>query len=103
MEDGAFDLHAEEVAVVVPSVAGRSLRAGYDKVVGGAVSAGLGQDQAVLGGAELEAEFGPFSAEFGVRDVWAAGAIGHGGPWGETSSLCNVSAMVTAGSRCAGG
>ena len=92
MEDGAFYLDAEEVA---PSVAVRSLRAGslvgdsslragYQEVVGGAVSARLGQDQAVLGGAELETEFGPFSAEFGVLDVLAAGAIGHGGPWGET-------------------
>ena len=42
MEDGAFDLDAEEVAMVVPSVAVCSLRAGYDEVVGGAVSAGLG-------------------------------------------------------------
>jgi hypothetical protein len=58
-EDGAFDLDAEEVA---PSVAVRSLRAGslagngflragYEEVVGGVVSAGLGEDQAVLGGA----------------------------------------------------
>jgi len=38
----------------------------------------------VLGGAELETEFGPLSAEFGVLDVLAAGAIGHGGPWGGT-------------------
>ena len=89
--DGAFDLDAEEVA---PSVAVRSLRAGsfpgncslragpsaavhclgagYDEVVGGAVSAGLGEDESEFGGAELEAEFGPFSAEFGVRDFWAA-------------------------------
>lgn len=61
-----------------------SFRAGYDEVVGGAVSARLGRDEAVLGGAELETEFGPFSAEFGVRDVLAAGAIGHGGPLGGT-------------------
>ena len=44
--EGAFDLDAEEVAVVVPSVAVRSFRAGQDEVVGGVVSAGLGQDQA---------------------------------------------------------
>src|ERR1700690_3125701 len=69
MEDGAFYLDAEEVALVV-----------YGEVVGGVVSAGLGQDQAVLGGAELETEFGPFSAEFGVGDVLALGTIGHGGP-----------------------
>ena len=37
----------------------------------------------MFGGAELEAEFGPFSAEFGVRDVWAFGAIWHSGPWVE--------------------
>ena len=79
MEDGAFYLDAEEVALVV-----------YGEVVGGVVSAGLGQDQAVLGGAELETEFGPLSAEFGVLDVLAAGAIGHGGPLGETSSFCKV-------------
>jgi hypothetical protein len=80
MEDGAFDLDAEEVALVV-----------YGEVVGGVVSAGLGQDQAVFGGAELETEFGPFSAEFGVRDVWALGAIGHGGPWGETVRFASFS------------
>jgi hypothetical protein len=42
--ESAFDLDAEEVAVVVPSVAVRSLRAGYNEVVGGIVSAGLGED-----------------------------------------------------------
>lgn len=42
IEDGAFDLDAEEVAVVVPSVARRSPRAGYEEVVGGVVSAGAG-------------------------------------------------------------
>ena len=84
MEDGAFDLDAEEVALVV-----------YGEVVGGVVSAGLGEDQAVFGGSELETEFGPFSAEFGVRDVWAAGAIGHGGPWGETSSFYSFGAWRT--------
>ena len=111
VEDGAFDLDAEEVA---PSVAVRSLRAGsfpgncslsagsfpgncplgasYDEVVGGAVSAGAGEDESAFGGAELEAEFGPFSAEFGVRDFWAAvahscplaapeGANSMMGPW----------------------
>ena len=77
--ESALYLHAEEVA---PSVAVRSLRAGslvgncslragYDEVVGGAVSAGLGEDESEFGGAELETEFGPFSAEFGVRDVGA--------------------------------
>ena len=98
MEDGAFDLDAEEVAVVVPSVAVCSLRAGSfpgncsfragsfpgncsrragdDEVVGGAVSAGAGEDESAFGGAELEAEFGPLSAKFGVRDV--GGAVAHG-------------------------
>jgi hypothetical protein len=51
MEDGAFYLDAEEVALVVSSVAVRSPRAGYYEVVGGVVSAGLGEDEAVLGGA----------------------------------------------------
>ena len=59
------------------------------EVVGGTVAAGLGEDESEFGGAELEAEFGPFSAEFGVRDVWAFGAIGHGGPWGGACSLCD--------------
>jgi len=39
--EGAFYLDAEEVA---PLVAVRSLRAGYEEVVGGAVSAGSGED-----------------------------------------------------------
>ena len=99
-EDGAFHLHAQEVA---PSVAVRSLRAGSlvancslragplvafcslgacdEKVVGGAVAAGAGEDESAFSGAELEAEFGPFSAEFGVRDVGATWA--HLGPWSE--------------------
>ena len=41
--EGAFDLDAEEVSVMVPSVAVRSLRAGYEEIVGGAVSAGAGE------------------------------------------------------------
>ena len=69
--DGAFDLDAEEVAEVVDG-----------EVVGGAVAAGLGEDESEFGGAELEAEFGPFSAAFGVRDVGGWVAIWHGGPWG---------------------
>jgi len=73
LEDGAFHLYAQKVSVVVPSVAVCSLRAGDDEVVGGAVSAGAGEDESAFGGAELEAEFGPFSAAFGVRDVWAFG------------------------------
>jgi len=66
--DGAFDLDAEEAAVMVDG-----------EIVGGAVSAGAGEDESAFGGAELETEFGPFSAEFGVRDVVAA--VGHGAPW----------------------
>jgi hypothetical protein len=58
--EGAFDLDALEVALVVD----------YE-VVGGAVSAGLGEDQAQFGGAELETEFGPLSAALGVSDVLA--------------------------------
>ena len=65
--DSAFDLDAEEVAEVVDG-----------EVVGGAVAAGLGEDESEFGGAELEAEFGPFSAAFGVRDVWGWVTIGHG-------------------------
>jgi hypothetical protein len=60
--ESAFDLDAEEVAVVVDG-----------EVVGGAVAAGLGEDEAEFGGAELETEFGPLSAAFGVLDVWAFG------------------------------
>ncbi len=59
---GAFDLDAEEVAEVVDG-----------EVVGGVVAAGLGKDESEFGGAELEAEFGPLSAEFGVLDVYAFG------------------------------
>jgi hypothetical protein len=73
MEDGAFDLDAEEVAVVI----------GGD-VVGGGFSPGLGDAESALGGALHETEFGPLSAEFGMLDVWALVAISHGGPWGET-------------------
>jgi hypothetical protein len=60
--EGAFDLDAEEVAEVVDG-----------EVVGGAVSAGAGEDEAEFGGAELETEFGPLPAELGVLDVGAAG------------------------------
>jgi hypothetical protein len=97
--DGALHLNAEEVAVVVPSVAVRSLRAGpwvaagyvragYQEVVGGAVAAGAGEDESEFGGAELEAEFGPLSAAFGVRDV---GGLGGDWSWcvlGGTGSWC---------------
>ena len=62
---GAFDLDAEEVAVVF-----------YGEVVAGHVSPGLGDAESVLGGAGHEAEFGPFAAEFGVLDVDTL--IGHG-------------------------
>lgn len=64
VEHGAFDLDAEEVAVVV-----------YGEIVGGAVAAGGGEDESEFGGAELETEFGPFSAEFGMRDV--GDAVAH--------------------------
>jgi hypothetical protein len=63
--DGAFDLHAEEVAVMV----------GGD-VVGGGFSPGLGDAEAEFGGALHETEFGPLSAKLGVRDVFALGAYG---------------------------
>ncbi len=63
--DGALDLHAEEVAFVVD-----------DEVVGGAVAAGAGEDESELGGAELEAEFGPLAAALGVRDVGRV-MVGH--------------------------
>ena len=59
VEDGAFDLDAEEVAVVVDG-----------EVVGGAVSAGPGEDEAEFGGAELETEFGPLSASLGWWMYW---------------------------------
>jgi hypothetical protein len=75
VEDGAFDLDAEEVAEVVDG-----------EVVGGTVSAGLGEDESEFGGAELETEFGPFSAEFGMRDVGAFGAIWHRSPMRECSA-----------------
>ena len=60
--EGAFDLDAAKEAVVV----------GGD-VVGGGFSPGLVAAEAALGGALHEAEFGPLSAEFGVRDMLAVG------------------------------
>jgi hypothetical protein len=69
--EGAFDLHAEEVAEMVDG-----------EVVGSVVSPGLGEDEAEFGGAEHEAEFGPFAAEFVVRDVWSG--VGHGVSFVET-------------------
>jgi len=100
--ESAFDLHAEEAGAAAPSVAGRSLRAdslvggpifgarvlvggrglgaGYEEVVGGAFSAGAGEDEAEFGGAELETEFGPLSATLGVADV-LAGILGQWAPW----------------------
>jgi len=57
---GAFDLDAEEVAEVVDG-----------EVVGSGVSPGLGENEAELGGALHETEFGPLSAEFGEQDVGA--------------------------------
>jgi hypothetical protein len=67
--DGAFDLDAAEEAVVV----------GGDVVRGG-FSPGLGDAEAEFDGALKKAEFGPFSAEFGVADVLALVAIWHGDP-----------------------
>ena len=61
---GALDLDAEEVAEVVDG-----------EVVGSGVSPGLGENEAELGGALHETEFGPLSAEFGELDV---GAFEHG-------------------------
>jgi len=55
---GAFDLDAEEVAVVFDG-----------EVVAGHVSPGLGDAESVLGGAGHEAEFGPFAPELGVLDI----------------------------------
>ena len=55
---GAFDLDAEEVAVVLDG-----------EVVAGHVSPGLGDAESVLGGAGHEAEFGPFAPELGVLDI----------------------------------
>ena len=58
MEDGAFDLDAEEASVVLDG-----------EVVAGHVSPGLGDAESVLGGAGHEAEFGPFAPELGVLDI----------------------------------
>jgi len=60
--ESALDLDTEEVAEVVDG-----------EVVGGIVSAGAGEYEAEFGGAELETEFGPLSAELGVLDVLALG------------------------------
>jgi len=61
---GAFDLDADEVSVVVDG-----------EVVRGAVAPGLGDVESVLGGAGHEAQFGPLSAGFGVLNVDPS--IGH--------------------------
>ena len=55
---GAFDLDAEEAAVVFDG-----------EVVAGHVSPGLGDAESLLGGAGHEAEFGPFAPELGVLDI----------------------------------
>src|SRR5579863_4019886 len=70
--DGALDLDAEEVALVI---------GGY--VVGGGFSPGLGDAETEFEGALKKAEFGPLSAEFGVLDVVRAfgGTVWHDGPW----------------------
>jgi hypothetical protein len=60
--ESALDLDTEEVAEVVDG-----------EVVGGIVSAGAGEYEAEFGGAELETEFCPLSAELGVLDVLALG------------------------------
>ena len=104
--DGAFHLDAEEVAVVVDG-----------EVVGGAIAAGLGEDESEFGGAELEAEFGPLSAAFGVRDVGALVAVGHGASLSETApkgavddvavaarlKACPDTNLETGGGRTGGG
>jgi|HubBroStandDraft_6_1064221.scaffolds.fasta_scaffold08018_2 hypothetical protein len=71
--DGALDLHAAEEALVIG-----------DDVVGGGFPPGLVAAESALGGALHEAEFGPLSAEFGVRDGWGL-VVGHSGPWGEAA------------------
>ena len=71
--DGALDLHAAEEALVIG-----------DDVVGGGFSPGLVAAESALGGALHETEFGPLSAEFGMRDVWGL-VVGHSGPWGEAA------------------
>src|SRR5580704_15411870 len=55
---GAFDLDAEEAAVVFDG-----------EVVAGHVSPGLGDAESVLGGSGHETEFGPLAPELGVLDV----------------------------------
>ena len=55
---GAFDLDAEEASVVFDG-----------EIVGRHVSPGLGDAEAVLGGASHEAQFGPFAPRFGVRNI----------------------------------
>jgi len=57
VEDGAFDLDAEETSAMV----------GGD-VVGRTVSPGLGDTESELDGPGDEAKFGPFSTLFGVTD-----------------------------------
>jgi len=58
VEDGAFDLDADEVSAV-----------GQGKVEGGHVSPGLGDDEAEFGGAGHETQLRPLAPRLGVADV----------------------------------
>ena len=62
MEDGAFDLDADEASAV---------REG--EIEGGGVSPWLGDDEAEFGGTGHETEFGPFASLFGVANVHPEG------------------------------
>ena len=55
---GGFDLDAEDAAVVFDH-----------EIVAGGVSPGLGDHEAVFGGASHETKLGPFAAEFAVLDL----------------------------------
>ena len=57
---GGFDLDAEDAAVVFDH-----------QIVAGGVSPGLGDHEAVFGGASHETKLGPFATEFAVPDLRA--------------------------------
>ena len=65
---GAFDLDAEDASVALDH-----------EVVRSGVSPGLGDHEAVLGGAGHEAHFGPLAAQFAVLDLAALVEVFHDG------------------------
>jgi len=84
----ALDLNAEEVSVAL-----------YGEVVGGVVSPGLGDAQALFGGAGHETEFGPFATRLGVAEVHRLICHGY---FRASRTLRLRSGQAASGSTCLG-